>query len=42
MLEVQPKDSRGYFMLPQAPEDAGYTSTARQIRVAANMRILTC
>lgn len=24
MLEVQPKDSRGYFMLPQAPEDAGY------------------
>lgn len=24
MLEVQPKDKRGYFMLPQAPEDAGY------------------
>jgi penicillin-insensitive murein endopeptidase len=24
MLEVQPKDSRGYFMLPQAPQDAGY------------------
>jgi penicillin-insensitive murein endopeptidase len=24
MLEVQPKDSRGLFMLPQAPEDAGY------------------
>ncbi|MFC5551870.1 hypothetical protein [Massilia aerilata] len=24
MLEVQPKDSRGYFMLPQAPEDVGY------------------
>jgi penicillin-insensitive murein endopeptidase len=24
MLKVQPKDSRGYFMLPQAPEDAGY------------------
>jgi len=24
MLDVQPKDSRGYFMLPQAPEDAGY------------------
>ncbi|WGG48516.1 penicillin-insensitive murein endopeptidase [Rugamonas sp. DEMB1] len=24
MLEVQPKDSRGYFILPQAPEDAGY------------------
>lgn len=24
MLEVQPKDARGYFMLPQAPEDAGY------------------
>lgn len=23
-LEVQPKDSRGYFILPQAPEDAGY------------------
>lgn len=22
--EVQPKDSRGYFMLPQAPENAGY------------------
>ncbi|MYM39930.1 hypothetical protein [Duganella qianjiadongensis] len=21
---VQPKDPRGYFMLPQAPEDAGY------------------
>lgn len=24
MLEVQPKDSRGYFTLPQRPEDAGY------------------
>lgn len=24
MLELQPKDSRGYFMLPQAPEGAGY------------------
>lgn len=24
MLEVQPKDSRSYFMLPQAPMDAGY------------------
>ena len=24
MLEVQPQDSRGYFMLPQAPEGAGY------------------
>lgn len=24
MLEIQPKDSRGYFMLPQAPEEAGY------------------
>jgi hypothetical protein len=24
MLEVQPKDSRDYFMLPQAPQDAGY------------------
>jgi murein endopeptidase len=24
MLEVQPKDGRAYFMLPQAPEDAGY------------------
>lgn len=24
MLEVQPKDSRSYFMLPQAPEEAGY------------------
>ena len=24
MIEVQPKDSRGYFMLPQAPEDSGY------------------
>lgn len=24
MLEVQPKDSRSYFMLPQAPADAGY------------------
>lgn len=24
MLEVQPKDERDYFMLPQAPEDAGY------------------
>jgi murein endopeptidase len=24
MLEVQPKDNRGYFMLPQAPEGAGY------------------
>ncbi|GAB3445317.1 penicillin-insensitive murein endopeptidase [Massilia solisilvae] len=23
-IPVQPKDSRGYFMLPQAPEDAGY------------------
>lgn len=24
MIEIQPKDKRGYFMLPQAPEDAGY------------------
>lgn len=24
MLQTQPKDSRGFFMLPQAPEDAGY------------------
>jgi penicillin-insensitive murein endopeptidase len=24
VLEVQPKDSRAYFVLPQAPEDAGY------------------
>jgi penicillin-insensitive murein endopeptidase len=24
VLEVQPKDGRGYFMLPQAPEQAGY------------------
>lgn len=24
MLEIQPNDSRSYFMLPQAPEDAGY------------------
>lgn len=24
MNGFQPKDSRGYFMLPQAPEDAGY------------------
>lgn len=24
MIEIQPKDSRAYFMLPQAPEDAGY------------------
>lgn len=24
VLEVQPKDSRNYFMLPQAPENAGY------------------
>ena len=24
MLEVQPRDSRSYFMLPQAPEEAGY------------------
>ncbi|UGQ45591.1 penicillin-insensitive murein endopeptidase [Massilia endophytica] len=24
VLEVQPKDARGYFMLPQAPEEAGY------------------
>lgn len=24
MLKVQPKDSRGYFLLPQAPEGAGY------------------
>ena len=23
-VSIQPKDSRGYFMLPQAPEDAGY------------------
>jgi len=23
-IPVQPKDGRGYFMLPQAPEDAGY------------------
>ena len=24
MIEIQPKDSRAYFMLPQDPEDAGY------------------
>lgn len=24
MVEIQPTDTRGYFMLPQAPEDAGY------------------
>lgn len=24
VLEVQPKDDRGFFMLPQAPEGAGY------------------
>ncbi|MBC7684316.1 MAG: penicillin-insensitive murein endopeptidase [Bdellovibrionales bacterium] len=24
MTEVQPRDARGYFMLPQAPEGAGY------------------
>ncbi|MGK5025323.1 hypothetical protein [Janthinobacterium sp. RB2R34] len=24
MLELQPRDKRGYFMLPQAPEDSGY------------------
>ena len=24
MLMIQPKDSRGFFMLPQAPQDAGY------------------
>lgn len=24
MLQVQQKDDRGYFVLPQAPEDAGY------------------
>ncbi|MGJ7914411.1 hypothetical protein ACI48D_02885 [Massilia sp. LXY-6] len=23
-IPIQPKDRRGYFMLPQAPEDAGY------------------
>ncbi|MBJ7313489.1 penicillin-insensitive murein endopeptidase [Rugamonas sp. CCM 8940] len=23
-VPIQPKDSRGYYMLPQAPEDAGY------------------
>lgn len=24
MIEIQPKDSRAYFMLPQSPEGAGY------------------
>lgn len=24
MIEIQPKDSRGYFMLPQKPEGAAY------------------
>jgi hypothetical protein len=24
VLQVQPKDSRGYFMLAQTPEEAGY------------------
>lgn len=24
MLDVQPTDERGFFVLPQAPEDAGY------------------
>lgn len=23
-VPIQPKESRGYYMLPQAPEDAGY------------------
>ena len=24
VLELQPKDTRNYFMLPQAPEEADY------------------
>ena len=30
----QPKDSRGYFMLPQAPEGAGYVLSAIWRRMA--------
>jgi len=33
-IPIQSKDSRGYFMLPQAPEDAGYYVYGTPVRGA--------
>ena len=42
MLEVQPRDKRGFFILPQAPEDAGYSVYGTPGRGGrANMRTQT-
>jgi hypothetical protein len=41
MLEVQPRDKCGFFILPQAPEDAGYCVYGSQGRGAASLRIQT-
>ena len=39
MLEVQAKDVRGYFILPQAPEEAGYYVYGTPGAVQLNMLI---
>lgn len=44
MLEVQPKDARGYFVLPQKPEDAAYYTYGTPARGAgqhAHPRLLS-
>lgn len=44
MAEVQPNDSRGFFMLPQRPEDAGYYTYGTPVRGAgqyADPRLLS-
>ena len=44
MVEAQPKDSRGYFMLPQKPENGGYYTYGTPIRGAgqyADPRLLS-
>lgn len=44
MVEVQPKDARGFFMLPQKPEDAGYYTYGTPVRGAgqyADPRLLS-
>ena len=33
-IPIQSKDARGYFMLPQAPEDAGYYVYGTPVRGA--------
>lgn len=42
MSGFQPRDSRGLFMLPQAPEESGYSSTAPQIKAGHNTQMHAC